>query len=98
MQNKKGQVLSNLGGLAIGIATLTIALTVVFLILSQARTQVYEVEGLTGSVDTNQSSVALNATRTLTDSVATIPDWVPLIVIAVIGSILLGLVALFRRQ
>jgi len=34
----------------------------------------------------------------LQSAVDTIPGWVPLIIIAAIGSILLGLVALFRRR
>ena len=42
-------------------------------------------------------SVAYNATNTMGSAVSEIPGWVSLIVIAVIGSVILGLVALFRR-
>jgi len=99
MMNKKGQaVFTQLAGLGIGIAGLVITLVVVFLILSQARTQTAAIEGIDLTNETQVStSVSLNATATLTEAVATVPGWVPLIVIAVIGSILLGLVALFRR-
>ena len=99
MQNKKGQaVFSQLAALGIGIAGLVITLVVVFLILAQGKTQTAAIEGIDLTNATQVStSVALNATNTLTGAVATIPGWVPLIVIAVIGSVLLGLVSLFRR-
>ena len=85
--SKKGQVLDNLSALGIGVASLAITLVVVFLILSQtaANTAV--------AADPN----ATEAIVTLQGAADDIPGWVPLIVIAVIGSILLGLVALFRR-
>ena len=41
---------------------------------------------------------AYNSTVTLTNATQDVPGWVPLIVIAVIGSMLLGLVSLFRRR
>ena len=96
--NKKGQIWNNLAGLAVGIAALTVTLVITFLIISQGRTQGQSIEGLTYSNATQcaQSSVC-NATNDLANAANDIPGWVPLIVIAVIGSILLGLVALFRR-
>ena len=84
--NKKG-VFDNLAALGVGIAGLAITLVVVFLILAQTKANT------TVAADGNATA----ALTTLTTSAATIPGWVPLIVIAVIGSILLGLVALFRR-
>ena len=95
--SKKGQVFGLLGGLAVGIATLAIVLVVTFLIISQAQTQIISIEGLGGGV-ANTSSIALNATKTLASAVDDVPGWVPLIVIAVIGGALLGLVAMFRGR
>ena len=88
IKSKKGQVFSQLGALGTGIATLAITLVVVFLILSQtgANSQV--------TADAN----ATLAVSTLTQAAADVPDWVPLVVIAVIGAILLSLVALFRNR
>jgi hypothetical protein len=86
LKNKKG-VFDNLAALGVGIAGLAITLTVVFLIMSQTRANA------TVAADGNATA----AVNTLTNAAGTIPGWVPLIVIAVIGSILLGLVALFRR-
>ena len=85
--NKKGQVLSQLAGLAVGVVTLAITLVVVFLIMSQAKAN------STVAADVN----ATNALDTLQNATADIPGWVPLVIIAVIGAILLSLVSLFRR-
>ena len=85
--NKKGQVFDQLSGLGVGIAALVITLVVVFLIMSETASN------STVAADANASA----AVDTLQSAASDIPGWVPLIVIAVIGSILLGLVALFRR-
>lgn len=117
--NKKGQIFNQMSALGIGIAALAITLVVVFLIISQARTNISDdaaqyclnaddyINGTSCCVadsaictGTNLSttSVAYNSTHTLGAAVDDIPSWVPLIVIAVIGAILLGLVALFRNR
>ncbi len=49
------------------------------------------------NLSTTMSST-YNATATLAVATSTIPQWVPIIVIAVIGSVLLSLVALFVRR
>jgi len=85
--NKKGQIFDQLSGLGIGIAGLTITLVVVFLILSNTKSNA------TVAADAN----ATQAVNILTEAASGIPSWVPLVVIAVIGAILLSLVALFRR-
>lgn len=43
-------------------------------------------------------SDAYNSTGVLQNATGTIPNWIPLVVIAVIGAILIGLVARFRQQ
>ena len=85
--SKKG-VLDNLSALGVGIAGLAITLVVVFLILSQTAANT------TVAADPN-ASAAIDTLQNATDD---IPGWVPLIVIAFIGSILLGLVAMFRQR
>jgi len=102
--NKKGQVFSQLAALATGVATLAIVLVVAFLIMAQGTEQVGAIEGVTCTGNSSLvaggggTSVACNATHTLQSAVEGIPGWVPLIIIAVIGSILLGLVSLFQRR
>ena len=86
--NKKGQVFSQLASLGVGITALAITMVVVFLILSETGANA------TVAADANASA----AVTTLTNATADIPGWVPLVVIAVIGALLLGLVALFRQR
>lgn len=97
MKSKKAQIFSQLGAMGIGVATLAITLVVVFLIISQARSNIVSVESI-DETNTSTFTTAYNATNELATAVDDIPGWVPLIVIAAIGSILLGLVALFRRE
>jgi len=86
--SKKGQVFDQLSGLGVGIAALAITLTVVFLIMSETAAN------STVAADAN-ASAAIDELQNAADD---IPGWVPLVVIAVVGAILLGLVALFRRR
>jgi len=87
LKEKKGQVFSQLGALGVGIATLAITMVVVFLLMSQTAANT------TVAADPNATA----AVATLQSAASDIPAWVPLVVIAVIGALLLGLVALFRR-
>ena len=103
MRDKKG-VFQGLQALAVGIATLAIVLVVAFIVMSQGKEQIGSIEGLsvdpsTGVINATEcmKSQACNSTSTLQNATDDIPGWVPLIVIAFIGSILLGLVAMFRR-
>ena len=95
--NKKGNVFDSMSALGIGVASLVIIFAVTFLIMSQTKAQIVTVEGID---ETNSStfSVGYNSTNTLIDATADVPDWVPLIIIASIGSILIGLVAMFGRR
>jgi hypothetical protein len=43
-------------------------------------------------------SYAVNGTRALANATDDVPGWIPLIVITVIGALLLGLVAMFRKN
>ena len=85
--NKKGQVFDQITALGVGIAGLAITLIVVFLILSNLASN-------SSVAAVNNASVAVDELQSSADD---IPGWIPLIVVAVIGSILLALVAIFRR-
>lgn len=94
--NKKG-AFAQFGALAIGIVTLMVILVVGFLIMAEGQSQAGEIEGLTYSNATEcATSVTCNATNTLTDAVATVPGWVPIVVIVAIGGVLLAMVKQFR--
>ena len=84
--NKRG-VFDQLAALGIGVATLVVTLAVVFLILAQV---------LANSSVNNDGNASL-AVRTLTSATATIPDWVPLVILVAIGGLILSLVAVFGR-
>jgi len=86
--NKKGQVFDQLSALGIGIATLVITLAVVFLVLANIKSNASVV------ADGN----ATYAVATLTSAAATIPGWVPLVVIVAIGALILGMIGMFNRR
>ena len=66
--NKKGQVFENFKSLAVGIASLTLVLTIAFLILTQGKTQIVSIEGssfCTEGLFFNQSNtLCVNVTNT----------------------------------
>lgn len=43
------------------------------------------------------TSNSWNSTRTLTNATATIPSWIPLIILVAIGGLILGLISVFKR-
>lgn len=93
---KKGQVLNGLGAVGIGIASFTILMAVIFLVVAQVQTQVRSIQAA-DLLGTN-STIADNATKTLQTAVADIPGWIPLIVIVAIGGLILGMVSVFGRR
>ncbi len=97
LKAKKGQIFQQLAALGVGVAGLAILLVVAFLIMSQAKTQIVTIDGVNVS-DPATFSEGYNATSELQGALDDIPTWIPLIVIAVIGSILLGVVALFSNR
>ena len=84
--NKKG-VFDQLGALGVGVAGLVITLAIVFLILAQVGSNAQV------AADPNASA----AVTTLTSAAATIPGWVPLVILVAIGGLILSLVAVFRQ-
>lgn len=88
LKNKKGQIFENLTGMAIGLCSLAITFVVVFLIMSKTKSNT------TVAADSNATA----ALKTTIDETAGIPSWLGLIVVAVIGSLLLGLISLFRNR
>ena len=94
---KKGQVMQNLGALGIGVATIVIILAVAFLVMAQTGAQAATFQtGATSLATCN--STACNATKDLTNATATIPGWVPLIILVAIGGLILSLVSAFGKR
>ena len=96
---KKGGIFDNIGALGIGIAGLAITLVVTFLIISQTQTQLVTIGNIPNATTPGlMQSVAGNATIALGGALSGIPAWIPLVVIAAIGAVLIGLVAMFRGR
>ncbi len=87
--NKKGQaVFAQLSSLSIGAVALAIVLVVVFLILSELAAN--------GQVVADAN--ATNAVADLQTATSIIPDFASIIIIAVVGAVLIGIVALFGAR
>ena len=97
-RSKKGQIFNQIGALGIGVVSLAIVLVVALLIQAQVRTNMGTVSGIDV---TNSTQCAADegcaAMTTLQSATQSLPGWIPLVIIAVMGSILLGLVMLFKR-
>ena len=97
--NKKAQIMDQLGKLAVGVATLAVVLVVAFLIMAEGQDQILTIEGINATAHSgSDGSTAYNATQTLQEATATIPAWVPIIILTAIGALLLSMVAMFRRR
>lgn len=91
--NKKGQVFDNLKAMTVGVLSLVVILAIVFVILAETTDQIVDIQGVN---EANQSAGAwthaYNATNTLTGAAEDIPVWIPLVILALLGSVLLGIV------
>ncbi len=87
-----------LGALGIGLATIAIVLIVAFIIISQGKDQILEAEGfLVNNASNCIQSVGCNATSSINTALDDIPGWLPLIIIASIGVILIGIIRMFAK-
>ena len=85
--NKKG-VVDQLVPVVVSIVSLALVLVVGFLIMSEVAANT------TVAADGNASA----AVDTVQNAMDDIPTWIPIIVITIIGALLIGLVAIFRRK
>jgi len=103
----KKAVLDNLSSLITGLAVLAIIASIIFLIIAETKSQVVAQDPCDTAGATYYSGNNTCSTGTLSDSVTAItetqeatgdiPGWLPIIVVAVVGGLLLGLVRFFRR-
>ena len=91
MKCKKGQV-SALQPIIISLVSVAIVLVIGFLIMSQVKTQIVSLGY------SNGNHTVWNATNDTIDAMEDIPSWLPIIVIVMIGSLLIGLVAFFKGR
>ena len=88
--NSKGQI-DALQPLIIALVVVAIVLVVGFLIFAEVQDQTESIEGGT-------DGYGYNATQEVTNAMAAIPGWLPIIVVVVIGALLIGLVSFLRNQ
>jgi len=93
--NKKAQVFDSLASLAVGIATVTIIMVVAFIVMANVKTQAEDVSGVV--CNATSGDLACNSTSTLQNAAATVPGWIPLVVIVAIGALILGMIGMFKR-
>ena len=103
LRKKRGDPLEQLSSMVIGIVVVGIVIAIGLLIMAQTRTQISTTEGVYNENGSNiasgiMTSAAWNATHTTQMATASIPGWLPIIVIVVIGTILIGLVMFFRQR
>ena len=99
--NSKKGVIDQLQPMVIALVAVGLVLVVGFLIVAQVKEQVRVTDGLDskGSSATHPNgSSGWNASISVQNALDDIPDWLPIIVITVIGALLIGLVSLFRRR
>ena len=84
---KKKGVLDQLGGLIQALGFLAILMAVIFLIVAQ----------IAANADVAADSNASAAIATTQSAMSDIPGWLPIVVIAVIGGVLLTLIQFFRK-
>ena len=97
IKSRKGGIFDQINSMGVALAALVIVFAVMFLVIAQVLVQIATVEGINATCTTTRT-LAYNATMELQAAAATMPPWVPLIIITVIGAILIGLVAMFGRR
>lgn len=91
--------LEDMTKLFMGLGSIAIILVVAFLIVAEGKTQIGTTEGIDTTNQTLcENSTACNATVGIQAAMTDAVDWLPIIVITVIGGLLIGLVAWFRRR
>ena len=91
--NKKGEAFQLLIGLATSVAALAVIMVITFLVLASGKSQINAIEGNTNN------SLGYNATVSMTTSVSDgIPPFLPIIILAGVGVVLIGLVSLFKAH
>ena len=91
--------MNNVAGVFLGIVVIGVIVVVGFLIMSQAKQQLGEVEGIDETNATAcAASVGCNATSTMQESMDDAVSFMPIVVIAAIGAVLIGLVSLFKSR
>ena len=89
--NKKGQAgFEKLIGFALAFATLVIIIVVTLMVLATGKNEINTLAG--------NNSIEYNASVDVSESMVTLTSFIPIIVIAGIGAVLLGLVTVMKNR
>lgn len=94
--NRKGQI-EALQPLIVALVVIAIVLVVGFLIFAEVQDQIVSIDSVNES-DSSTFSYGYNSSQDVTNAMADIPGWLPIIVVVVIGALLIGLVSFLRKQ
>jgi len=94
--NNRGQI-EALQPMIIALVVIAIVLVVGFLIFAEVQDQVVSIDAVNES-NSSTFSYGYNASQDVTNAMADIPGWLPIIVVVVIGALLIGLVSFLRKQ
>jgi len=97
--HKKGFI-NQIKIVVIGIAVIAIVIAVGFVILAQMKSQTVgmaDALGVTASGSNGENITAWNATNTMIQSLAAIPDWMPILILVLIGGLVVGTVMYFGK-
>jgi hypothetical protein len=96
--NKKAQ-LGNIESMITALVVVGLVLVVGFLIIAEVQDQIVSIDSVDeANLDGNSTSYGYNASQDIQSALETIPGWLPIIVIVVIGSLLIGLVSFLKRR
>tara|TARA_Y100000310_G_C20411339_1_gene682130 strand:- start:202 stop:519 length:318 start_codon:yes stop_codon:yes gene_type:complete len=96
--NTKGAAtLSGLQGIIWTLVMIGIMLVVGLTVMDQLQDTVVDGTAGCNSTDTSSCGAAFDASNATISAIADIPDWLPVIVVVVVASVVLGLVYFFRR-
>ena len=94
--NNKGQI-DALQPLIVALVVIAIVLVVGFLIFAEVQDQIVSIDSV-DETNTSTWSYGYNASSDVTNAMADVPGWLPIIVVVVIGALLIGLVSFLRKQ
>jgi len=91
--NKKGQVgFERLIGFAVAFATLVIIIVVTLMVLTTGKSEINSLNG------NSNNSIEYNSSVELGNSMSTFVSFIPIVVIAGIGAVLLGIVLVMKSR
>jgi len=94
--NNKGQITA-LQPLIVALVIIGIVLVVGFLIFAKVQDQIVSIDSVNES-NSSTFSYSYNSSQDVTNAMADIPGWLPIIIVVVIGALLIGLVSFLRKQ